>query len=147
MDYQEILSAFAEYAREEKKITGPASAFAHFAFLARKRQENFAVATLNSQHQVIKIRVVSVGTLDRALVHAREVFAPAISDRAHAVILAHNHPSGSADPSPDDRAITDKMVKSGKILGIPVLDHVIVGRGRFYSFVEHGLMDPSDTGE
>lgn len=147
MEYREILSAFAEYAREEKKITGPASAFAHFAYLARKRAENFAVATLDSQHQVLKVRVVSIGLVNRTIVHPREVFAPAIEDRAQSILIAHNHPSGIPDPSPEDREITDRLVKAGRILGIPVLDHVIVGRGRFYSFVEHGLLDPSDTEE
>lgn len=147
MNYSEILSAFAEYAREKKRIMGPKDAFAHFAYLARKRQENFAVATLDSAHQIIKVRVISVGLVNRTIVHPREVFAPAIEDRAQSIIISHNHPSGSTDPSPEDHEITDRLIKAGEILGIQVLDHVIVGKGRFYSFVENRLMDPLGTEE
>ena len=75
-----------------------------------------------------------------ALVHPREVFKPALADGAAAVAFVHNHPSGSPDPSKDDREITVRLLEAGKLLGIRVLDHVIVGRSGHFSFVEEGLI-------
>jgi len=81
-----------------------------------------------------------VGLLDSAQIHPREVFADAIADRAAGVILVHNHPSGSLEPSPEDIAITRRLVQAGEILGIPVLDHVIVGPSGYLSLKERGLL-------
>ncbi|RPJ05549.1 MAG: hypothetical protein EHM36_08160, partial [Deltaproteobacteria bacterium] len=93
-----------------------------------------------SRNRVVQISTISVGTLTSSLVHPREVFKDAITHSAASVILAHNHPSGDPEPSEDDLKITKKLVESGKILGIEVIDHIIVGKNNFYSFREKGLI-------
>lgn len=108
--------------------------------IADKKQEHFLCISLNGANEVIGNRVVTVGLLNSRQVHPREVFADVISDRAAAVILAHNHPSGVLKPSPDDIAITEQMVEAGKILGISVLDHIIITKKGYLSFKEKGLM-------
>lgn len=79
-----------------------------------------------------------MGILNSALVHPREVFKQAIRKNAHAIILVHNHPSGDPEPSDEDHQITETMTKAGKLLGIPVLDHVVVGDKKYFSFSEEG---------
>ena len=96
--------------------------------------------SLNGANEVIGNRVVTVGLLNTNQVHPREVFVDAISDRAAAIIVAHNHPSGLLKPSPDDMAITRQLVEAGKILGIPVLDHIIITKKGHLSLKEKGLM-------
>ncbi|GAC1653831.1 MAG: hypothetical protein NVS4B3_17220 [Gemmatimonadaceae bacterium] len=102
--------------------------------------EEFHVAILDSQHRLERDVTVTRGILNSSLVHPREVFREAIAERAAAIILVHNHPSGDPTPSPDDRAVTDQMVAAGRLLDIPVHDHVIIGRGRYTSFAEAGLL-------
>jgi DNA repair protein RadC len=107
--------------------------------------EEFWVILLDSQHAVIRELQVSRGILDASLVHPREVFRLAIAESASALILVHNHPSGDVSPSAEDLAVTTQLARSGRILGIPVLDHVIVGDGRWTSLAESGsLADTSD---
>ena len=105
--------------------------------------EEFHVAVLDSQHRLQRDILVSRGILNSSLVHPREVFREVIAERAAAVVLVHNHPSGDPNPSLDDRLVTEQLVGAGELLGIPVKDHVVVGRGRYVSFVESGLM-PGD---
>jgi DNA repair protein RadC len=102
--------------------------------------EEFHVAVLDAQHRLERDVLVTRGILNSSLVHPREVFREAIAERAAAVILVHNHPSGDPSPSPEDRAVTDQLVAAGRLLDIPVHDHVIVGRGRYASFAEAGLL-------
>lgn len=90
-------------------------------------QENFLTVTLTGAHEVINVRHITKGILDTCQVHPREVFAGAIEDRASSVILVHNHPSGNLDPSRHDLLMTEELKKCGEILGIPILDHIIVG--------------------
>jgi len=104
------------------------------------RQEEFHVLLLDTQSYLLRDVTVTVGTLDTTLVHAREVFHAAITEAAASVVLAHNHPSGEPSPSPEDKAITEKLVAAGELIGIPVSDHVIVGEGRYFSFLEKGLL-------
>jgi DNA repair protein RadC len=101
--------------------------------------EEFHVAILDTQHRITRDITVTRGILNSALVHAREVFRDAIAERAAAVILVHNHPSGDPSASDDDRKVTDQLRAAGEVLGIPVRDHVIIGRGRYLSFVDVGL--------
>ncbi|HDG97253.1 MAG TPA: DNA repair protein RadC [Desulfobacterales bacterium] len=110
------------------------------SYIANKKQEYFLCISLNGANEVIGNRVVTVGLLNTNQVHPREVFADAISDRAASIILVHNHPSGVLKPSPDDLATTRQLVDAGRILGIPVLDHIIVTRKGYLSFKESGLM-------
>ena len=105
--------------------------------------EEFHVAVLDSQHRLQRDILVSRGILNSSLVHPREVFREAIAERAASVVLVHNHPSGDPNPSLDDRLVTDQLVAAGEIVGISVRDHIVVGRGRYVSFVESGLM-PGD---
>lgn len=106
----------------------------------RKRQEHFIALTLRGDHSVERVRLVTIGTANKTLVHPREVFAGAIRDNATAIIIAHNHPSGNLDPSSEDREVTKRIVEAGNILGIPVLDHIIFSAGAYKSFVEAGCM-------
>lgn len=102
--------------------------------------EEFHVAVLDAQHRLDRDILVTRGLLNSSLVHAREVFREAIAERAAAIVLVHNHPSGDPTPSPDDRAITGQLVAAGRLLDIPVADHVIIGRGRYVSFQESGML-------
>jgi DNA repair protein RadC len=95
--------------------------------LADSPNEKFVVVTLDVKHRPIGVHVITEGTLDASLVHPREVFQPAILSNAAAIICIHNHPSGDVEPSPQDRRVTDQLDQAGKILGIPMLDHLIVG--------------------
>jgi DNA repair protein RadC len=92
------------------------------------RQEEFHVVSLDVKHQVIRSHPVSVGSIDRTLVHPREVFRPAIKDAAKAILLVHNHPSGDPTPSDEDIKLTNRLDEAGRTVGIQVLDHVIVAR-------------------
>lgn len=105
-----------------------------------RRQEHFLTVSLSGAHEVIACRVVSMGILNRTLVHPREVFADPIVDRAAALIVCHNHPSGQLEASEEDRAITRRLSQAGEILGISLLDHIIITpRGGYLSFVEEGI--------
>lgn len=121
-----------------KKIAMPTDVLPMVARFADRNQEHFLCVSLNGAHEVIAVRVVSVGLVNRTMVHPREVFADAITDRAAAVVVAHNHPSGSVTPSGEDRAITRRLVEAGSTLGIPVLDHVVFSATDHYSFLERG---------
>jgi DNA repair protein RadC len=102
--------------------------------------EEFHVAVLDSQHRLERDIMVTRGILNSSLVHPREVFREAIAERAAAIILVHNHPSGDPTPSADDRLVTEQLVAAGRLLDIPVHDHIIIGRGRYTSFAEAGLL-------
>lgn len=108
--------------------------------IGHEDREHFLVLCLTAKSTVTAINTVSIGTLDCTLVHPREVFKSAVLSNSHAIILMHNHPSGDPEPSPDDIEITERLVATGEILGIPVMDHVIVGNGTFVSFKERGLI-------
>jgi DNA repair protein RadC len=125
---------------ERGRIRGPRDVYERCApGLRDLAQEEFRVLMLNTQHAVIREQVVTRGTLDMSLVHPREVFRPAIAESAASLILVHNHPSGDPAPSAEDRAVTRQLAEAGRLLGIPVLDHVVIGDGRYVSFVEAGL--------
>lgn len=109
-------------------------------FIRYKRQEYFICLSLDSAGQVIKRRTVTIGLLDMALAHPREVFAGPLKDRAASVVVAHNHPSGNPAPSPEDIKTTQQLVAAGILLGLPVHDHVIVAGRRHYSFRRAGLL-------
>jgi DNA repair protein RadC len=102
--------------------------------------EVFAILCLSTKHRVIAFHEVSRGTLDSTLVHPREVFKAALLANAAAIVVAHNHPSGDPSPTTDDVAITTRLVAAGGILGIHVLDHIVVGDGRYFSFEEAGRL-------
>ncbi len=131
----------AEPARREARIQGPADVFRRLGPALRdRRQEEFWALYLDTQNRVICERCVTVGLLNSSLVHPREVFAPAIAHAAASVVLAHNHPSGDPDPSPEDLEVTWQLAESGRLLGIPVRDHIVIGDGRYVSLLERGLL-------
>lgn len=108
---------------------------------ATKRQEHLVVLSLDGAHNLIQRRVVTIGTLNNTLIHPREVFADAISDRAAAVILVHNHPSNTPEPSKEDLRVTDILVQAGNLLGIRVEDHLIITpSGKYFSFAQQQLL-------
>ena len=110
-------------------------------YLADVDREHFVVLLLNQKNRVIGIHTVSVGSLTASVVHPRETFKVAILANAAAIICGHNHPSGDCQPSKEDRAITTRLVEGGKLLGISVLDHVIIGdENKYFSFADEGLL-------
>ena len=140
----QILSAF-ELARrhllkESVKIECAEGVLPLLEDITTKTQEHFVCISLNGANEVIEKRIVTIGLLDRSLVHPRDVYADVISDRAAAVIFAHNHPSGDLHPSEADLKTQEQLEQAARILGIRVLDHVIVSKKGYYSFQEAGLI-------
>src|SRR5579871_2009807 len=110
-------------------------------YLQGADREHFVVILLDSKNRVIGITTVSVGILDSSLVHPREVYKPAILCNAASILVAHNHPSGNPEPSPEDKRVTERLHQAGEILGIDLLDHVILGEeGHFVSLKQRGVI-------
>ena len=125
--------------REHVASPGDAARF----FMGRMRNEThekFMVMLLNTKNCVIQVRQIAEGSLTSAVVHPREVFAPAIVNHAACILVAHNHPSGDPYPSTEDRNLTIALEEAGKMIGIPLMDHLVIGDGYYYSFKEHGDM-------
>jgi len=113
--------------------------------LKDKKQEYFLSLTLDGASNLIQKRTVFIGTLNQSIVHPREIFADAISDRAAGIIFVHNHPSGDVEPSKEDMALTKRLVDTGKIVGIEVIDHVIIGKDGHFSFQSEGMLKGGDS--
>ena len=138
----------AETARRGMRIRGPRDVYRRLGPVLRdRRQEEFWVVYLDTQNRILNEKRLTVGLLNSSLVHPREVFAPAIARSAASLILAHNHPSGDAEPSPEDLEVTLQLVESGRLLGIPVRDHVVIGDGSFVSLLERGLISTGSGGQ
>jgi DNA repair protein RadC len=140
-----LILAAIEFARrrikpEGAKIVTPADLLPHVRHYADRKQEHFLCASINGANEILNIRVVSIGLVDRSPVHPREVFADALSDRASAVIVAHNHPSGGVEPSLSDVDVTKQLKAAGDIVGITLLDHIIFNRTDYFSFLEAGRL-------
>ena len=112
----------------------------YYPLLRDLRRELFKVILLDAKHAVIREKTISEGSLTSSLVHPREVFNEAVRESAAAVICLHNHPSGDPKPSKEDRALTARLQEAGDILGVQVLDHLIIGDGRYVSFADEGWM-------
>ena len=124
-----------------ERFTSPAQVFDFFHHELRdNRKELFLILLLDGKNRITRKVQVSEGSLNQSIVHPREVFAPAVRESAAAVIFIHNHPSGDPAPSREDREITRRLKEAGEILGIKVLDHIIIGDGSYFSFVESGLL-------
>lgn len=124
-----------------RALSSPQDAASTFMTLLQDEPgEVFAMLCLTTKHRVIAYHEVSRGTLDATLVHPREVFKAALLANAAAVIICHNHPSGDPSPTIDDLDVTRRLVSTGELLGIPVLDHIVVGDGRYVSFKESRRM-------
>jgi DNA repair protein RadC len=122
--------------RRRTRIRQPADALPHLASMRSRRQECFAVLTLDGSHQVIRAHEITVGLADRSQVHPRETFACALEDRAVSIMVAHNHPSGSLEASVNDLLTTRRLAEAGQLLRIPVVDHLIVAEEGFVSLRE-----------
>ena len=108
--------------------------------LRYETHEKFVVIILNAKNKVLAIRQISEGSISSAVVHPREVFQKAIINHAAAIICAHNHPSGDPTPSKEDIELTSSLAGTGKLVGIPVLDHLVIGDGSYFSFKEHSYL-------
>lgn len=124
-------------------LNDPGKAAQRLDYLSSLNKEHVVGIYLNSRHQELAFETVSIGTLTASLIHPREVFGPALRWSAASVLVAHNHPSGDATPSPEDCDITHRLVKAGEILGIPLLDHLIIAEEGYFSFRERGLLRPA----
>lgn len=111
---------------------------------AMKAKEHFLCVTLNGNHEIIRINVVSVGTVNSSLIYPREVIELALKDKAAAIILSHNHPSGNLEPSNSDIETTKQLISAANVMGIPILDHIIITTGGYFSFLEHDLLFCAD---
>jgi len=137
-----LIAAALEFARrrirpEGLKISFPPDVLPLIRHYADRKQEHFICISVNGANEVITSRVVSVGLVNKTQVHPREVFADPITDRASAIIVAHNHPSGSLNPSKEDIEITKQLKSAGETLGIKLLDHIIFNHKGYYSFLDH----------
>lgn len=126
--------------RPSIQIRKPEDAYIALSKFHSKKQEHFIVFTLNANHGIIGIRIMSIGLVNRTVAHPREIFGLGIKDNAVAIILAHNHPSGSVDPSIEDVELTKRMVDAGEIMGIDVLDHIVFSKTGWLSFLGKGLL-------
>jgi DNA repair protein RadC len=138
-----LIAAALEFARrrirpEGLRIRTPVDVLPLIRHYGDRKQEHFLCISLNGANEVITTRVVSVGLVNKTQAHPREVFADPITDRASAVILAHNHPSGNLTPSKEDIQLTRQLREAGETLGISVLDHIIFNQKGHYSFLENG---------
>jgi len=125
-------------AKHQAKIKSPLEVYELVKRYAAFQQEYFILLTLNGSHNVISISIVSIGLVNRTIVHPREVFCRAISDRASAIVICHNHPSGAVTPSDEDRQITERIYRAGELIGIPLLDHVIFSKTGYTSMRKDG---------
>ena len=107
---------------------------------AVSKKEHFLLVTLNGSHEIIQIHVISIGTLNRTLIHPREIYGTAIREDAAAIIVCHNHPSGNCEPSDEDIAVTHNLERVGEIMGIELLDHIIVCRESYFSFLDNKML-------
>lgn len=140
-----LILAAIEFARrrikpEGVKIETPADVLPLIRHYADRKQEHFLAISINGANEVLNVRVVSIGLIDRSPIHPREVFADVLTDRASGVIVAHNHPSGSLEPSSADMETTRQLRQAGEIIGIELLDHVIFNRSSYFSFLEEGRL-------
>jgi DNA repair protein RadC len=108
-------------------------------FVANDPREMMVAVYVDARNKPLAVYQVSIGTAEATLISPREVFCPAVALAASAVLIAHNHPSGNPTPSAEDRAVTDRIRAAGELLGIPLLDHIVIGTARYYSFAEEGF--------
>ncbi|MBN2616964.1 MAG: DNA repair protein RadC [Spirochaetales bacterium] len=137
-----LISAALEFSRRRispnsVKVAYPTDILPAIRHYVTRAQEYFIVVSLNGAHEIIKSEVVSIGILNRTLIHPREVFSEAIKDRAASILLAHNHPSGNLTPSIEDIEVTKRLISAGELLGVKILDHIIFSGTDYYSFLEN----------
>jgi DNA repair protein RadC len=126
--------------KDNVKISNPDEAYNLVKRYAKAKQEHFILLPLNGAHSVISVSIVSIGLVNRTIVHPREVFCRAISDRASAIIVCHNHPSGSVRPSDEDKQVTLQIYNAGELIGIPLLDHIVFSKRGYTSLRKDGII-------
>jgi DNA repair protein RadC len=142
MDYSKLsreeLITLLQLREQPVAVREPVSVYDYLRPYGNEEQEHFFVVMLDGAHRIKHVKVVSIGLVNRTLVHPREIFAPAIEIRATAIIIAHNHPSGNLEPSADDLEVTHRIKKAGQLLGIELLDHLIFSSTDYRSLAETG---------
>ncbi len=108
--------------------------------LSNLDREHFVALLLDNRQRLLEVKTISIGSLDASIVHPRELFKSCVRRSAAGIILVHNHPSGDPRPSLEDKIVTERLIKAGRLLGIHILDHVVIGEDSFYSMQEHGLL-------
>jgi DNA repair protein RadC len=142
--YRVVLVKEGKLPTYESRIRSSANAYTVLQeYFADTDREMFVVMLMDRKNGIIGLNTVSIGSLTASVVHPREVFKPAILSNANSVLLSHNHPSGCPLPSQEDRALTVRLAQAGKLLGVDVLDHIIVGDERYFSFADEGLLERS----
>lgn len=130
-----------EHRVRQPVLASPRSVWRHLSLELRDRQrERFLVLCLNARNELLREVVISVGSLNASIVHPREVFRPALATAAAALVIAHNHPSGDPTPSREDREVTKVLQKAGRLLEVPLHDHIIIGADSYFSFRDAGLL-------
>jgi DNA repair protein RadC len=133
--------SLAYAARDRAQMTSPRTVAEYLLpQYGNGRVEQFGVVLLDTKHRVLRTTVLSVGTLDASIVHPREVFREAVAGGAAAIVLFHNHPSGDPEPSGEDTRLTERLIAAGVLMGINVIDHVILGDARYFSYRERGSL-------
>jgi DNA repair protein RadC len=133
------LETFVE--EPKRKVCSPKDVYTlMYPKMREQKKEKFITLCLDTKNQILREEVVSIGSLNASIVHPREVFKSALMESSASVIMVHNHPSGDPSPSREDIMVTEKMVEGGKILGIDVLDHIIIGEGRYVSLKDEGFV-------
>jgi len=138
------IAAILEYGRRKwaggQKIRHPKDIYNLIRHHADRKQERFLCVSLNGAHEVLAVRIITIGLVNRTIIHPREVFADPIHDRASAIAVAHNHPSGNLNPSDEDNEITNRLKASADILGLNFLDHLIFSERSYFSYREENFL-------
>ncbi|AKB24838.1 DNA repair protein RadC [Methanosarcina sp. MTP4] len=133
------LETFVE--EPKRKVRSPKDVYTlMYPKMREQKKERFITLYLDTKNQILKEETVSIGSLNASIVHPREVFKSALMESSASVIMIHNHPSGDPSPSREDIMVTEKLVEGGKLLGIDVLDHIIIGDGRYVSLKDEGFV-------
>ena len=144
------IAAMLEFGRRKwaggQQIRHPGDVYKLIRHHADRRQERFICLSLNGAHEVLAVRIVTIGLVNRTIIHPREVFADPILDRASAIAVAHNHPSGNLRPSEEDNEITRRLKAAADILGVSFLDHLIFSEISYFSYRQEGFIINSNNG-
>ena len=133
-----VINEGSEQYFHSNSIKNSSDIYELFSYLSRETKEYFIAIHLDTKNRIICIDTISIGSLFSSIVHPREVFKSVLLSSAASIAIVHNHPSGTPEPSTDDINITKKLRKAGNFLGIPVIDHVIIGNGSYISLLEKG---------
>jgi DNA repair protein RadC len=140
METLSVREEVAEYLPADRRYTTPVQVGEIFSFLLSETKEHFFTLHLDGKNRIICLDLVSVGSLNQAIVHPREVFKTALLTASAGLICVHNHPTGDPNPSSEDIAITRRLKEAGEIIGINLLDHIIIGSPDIFSFAERSLL-------